>query len=167
MRTMRFLAKKGPGRPRSFAAAVEDFTKEDKAEWCVEGPRTTRWLAESILEQGPAPFHRHFWWRRVLKATASDNGIDDHRFLSELIEVEACEDQLNIPELQVFEMMSRRLQLWEEVYSEQLRIADAGETGQAWLDERALFLGQRKSRGHARIAPSLETWIASRLSGGS
>ena len=37
-----------------------------------------------------------------------------------LLETGLCGDQLNLGELEFFELVSRRLQLWEEVYSQKL-----------------------------------------------
>ena len=106
---------------------------------------------------------RHYWWRSVLKLTAADNGVDEHKFLNELLEVALTGDQLNIAELEVFEIVARRLQLWEEVYAQRLRQADAGASADAWLDERALFLGQGRSRGQALVCPELEAFVATKL----
>ena len=40
---------------------------------------------------------------------------------------------------------------------------DAGEDAGAWLDERAIFLGQGRSRGQALVSPELEKWVSERL----
>ena len=75
----------------------------------------------------------------------------------------ACRDQLNLASLECFELVSRRLQLWEETYSAQLRRAESGDTGTSWLDERAIFLGAGRSRGHALVCPTLEIYVAEKL----
>ena len=158
--------KKLPGttQGRTFADATASLTESPGDDWKILGPRSTKWLAASILEQGPGPKRRHFWWRSVLRLSAADPGVDDHLFLSELVETAACIDQLNISELQCFEMVARRYQLWEESYSVHLRRAEAGDEAEGWLDERAVFLGQGKSRGHALVCPDLEAWVAKELS---
>ena len=53
--------------------------------------------------------------------------------------------------------------IWEERYSSALRDAESGGGGEQWLDERALFLGASRSRGHALVAPALEKWVAEKL----
>lgn len=91
-----------------------------------------------------------------------DSGVDD-LFLNELVETAMCADRLNVANIQAFEMVSRRLQLWEEVCRQQLRAAENGDGWDPWLDERSLFLGQRKGCGYALVAPQLEAWVAEKL----
>jgi hypothetical protein len=162
LRVLPFLASVGPVA-RSFESAVLALSESPGTKWAVLGPRSVKWLCAAILEQGPGPRQRHYWWRSVLRLTASDNGVDDHCFLSDVIETAVCCDQLNVSELQCFEKIARRLQLWEEVYSVKLRKAEGGEEVDGWLDERAIFLGQGKSRGHALVCPLLEAWVAKEL----
>lgn len=50
-----------------------------------------------------------------------------------------CADRLNVANIQAFGMVFRRLQLWEEVYGQQLRTAENGDATDPWLDERSLF----------------------------
>ena len=106
---------------------------------------------------------RHLWWRSILRLGAADPGVAESAFLHELIEVAACRDRLNLAALECFELVSRRLQLWEETYCAQLRRAESGDTGTAWLDERAIFLGAGRSRGHALVCPNLEIYVAEKL----
>jgi hypothetical protein len=157
-----FLASAGPVA-RSFESAVLALLESPGTKWAVLGPRSVKWLCAAILEQGPGPRQRHYWWRSVLRLTGSDKGVDDHCFLSDVIETAVCCYQLNVSELQCFEKIARRLQLWEEVYSVKLRKAEGGEEVDGWLDERAIFLGQGKSRGHALVCPLLEAWVAKEL----
>lgn len=73
-------------------------------------------------------------------------------------------DGLNIGEVMAYEAISRRFQLWEEAYSASLRESETGAAGAGdWLDERHLFLGGGRSRGHALVSPELEEWVADRL----
>ena len=62
-----------------------------------------------------------------------------------------------------FEIISRRYQLWEELYASSLRESEAGGGTGAWLDERDIFLGQRRTRGRSLVCPLLESWVASKL----
>ena len=57
--------------------------------------------------------------------TNQDPGIEEHLFLCEVLETALAADRLNLPDLQAFEMVVRRLQLWEEIYSESLRRSEA------------------------------------------
>ena len=109
---------------------------------------------------------RHYWWRQVLGLGGGDLGVDEHLFLSTLLEHGLCYDQYNLGESLTFEAISRRYQLWEEVYAASLAEADHGGTGggDTWLDERRLFLGHGLSRSSALVAPQLSRHVASRLS---
>eukprot|EP00975_Prorocentrum_lima_P046298 9684773-Prorocentrum_lima.AAC.1 len=70
----------------------------------------------------------------------------------------AIYDQFNLGECLVAEAVARRYQLWEETYSAALREAETGDSSGAWLDERHVFLGHARSRGHALVCPELEDW---------
>ena len=72
-------------------------------------------------------------------------------------------DQLSAAECKCFETIARRYQLWEDIYSSHLAVADSGDSSADWLDERRLFLGHARSRGHALVAPQLERWVAAKL----
>lgn len=146
-----------------FRAEVDQLTESPIDGWTVQGPRTTRWLVQAISEHHGSPTARHFWWRHVLGLAAGDHGVDEHLFLSTLLEQGVVSDRYNISESLVFESISRRYQLWEEVYSAALAEADAGTGAEEWLDERRLFLGQPRARAHALICPELEKHVASRL----
>ena len=80
-----------------------------------------------------------------------------------MLETAMVYDQLNVSELATFELMARRYQLWEEKYAGPMRTAETGDGAEDWLDERRLFLGQRRTTGHALVCPALESWIAERL----
>ena len=90
-------------------------------------------------------------------------GVDDHAFLSDVMEQALQYDQLNISELGCFEAIARRYQMVEEMYSAALRDAEAGSGSSDWLDERHIFLGHERSRGHALISPELERHVAGKL----
>jgi len=150
-------------RFRSITDAVTKFSSTSFADWKIKGPRTANWPLEQMALQGDTPLQRHFWWRSILRLQAGDHGVDDHYFLSELFEFACSYDQLNIGELLIFEAIARRYQLWEETYSAALQAAEAGPEGSDWLDERHIFLGNERSRGHALVAPELEQWVATRL----
>ena len=167
LRTLPVLYSASGDRKRPFANAVSLFTETAQDGWGIEGPRTTAWLAKAIADGGHTPVQRHFWWRSVLGVSASDAGIEEHLFLSELMEVGSSFDQLNLGECAVFEAISRRYQVWEEAYSTALRHSDLGTNAEddgLWVDERRLFLGARRARGSALVSPLLEKHVATRLS---
>jgi hypothetical protein len=98
-----------------------------------------------------------------LGLSASDPGVDEHKFLSDVVESALTYDQLNVSELLCFEHVARRYQMWEEIYAQSLREAESGSGSADWLDERQIFLGQGRSKGHALVCPLLEQWVAEQL----
>jgi len=142
---------------------LDDLTETPQVGWSIAGPRTTLWLAKAIRSSGFTPTQRHFWWRSILNLTAGEMGVDEHHFLSEALERAAVFDQLNISELEAFEAIARRYQMWEEIYASALKQAEVGVDHGDWLDERRIFLGAEKSKGHALVCPALEQHVATKL----
>ncbi|CAK0800855.1 unnamed protein product, partial [Prorocentrum cordatum] len=163
LRTLPVLYSPAGGRSRSFHDAVAKMSTTPFPDWRIKGPRTAAWLLEKISEAGYAPLQRHFWWRSIQGLTASDSGVDDRHFISEVLQELTTYDQLNAGELVVVEILCRRYQLWEELYASSLREAEAGQDAAPWLDERSIFLGQDRSRGSALVCPALESWVAETL----
>ncbi|CAK0796418.1 unnamed protein product, partial [Prorocentrum cordatum] len=154
-------------RVRDFTDAVDRMSSTAMPDWPIKGPRTTLWLVQQFKRLGQTPLQRHQWWRQTQNLTAADAGVDEHQFLSELLEMGAQTDQLNEGELAVYETVARRYQLWEEIYANRLRGHESGALrssgSSAWLDEREIFLGQERGRGGALVCPELQTWVADRL----
>ena len=150
-------------RARDWKEAVECFTETPQQGWVIKGPRTTLWLVKAIRAAGFTPVQRHYWWRSILGLAAGDMGVDEHHFLSEAMERATVFDQLNLPELESYEGIARRYQMWEEIYSSALKQAEVGEDQGDWLDERRIFLGADRSKGHALVCPELELHVASKL----
>ncbi|CAK0809155.1 unnamed protein product, partial [Prorocentrum cordatum] len=163
LRTLPVLYSPAGGRSRSFHDAVAKMSTTPFPDWRIRGPRTAAWLLEKISEAGYTPLQRHVWWRSIQGLTASDSGVDDHHFISEVLQELTTYDQLNAGELVVVEILCRRYQLWEELYASSLREAEAGQDAAPWLDERSIFLGQDRSRGSALVCPALESWVAEKL----
>ncbi|CAK0803561.1 unnamed protein product [Prorocentrum cordatum] len=169
-RILRYRRSGSGQRRRAFAEVVaeqrEALTTE---EWRAQGPATIGRLLQAHLGQGSGPVQRHYWWRQILGLAAADPGVDEHLFLCELIETASTADQLNLPGCEAFELAARRFQLWEEVYSEALRQVEVAGTAGAtadsdgWLDERRIFLGGTRSKGHALVSPPLEKHAAERM----
>jgi len=158
-------AKDGVTRKRTFTSAVDDSYEPSKRppDWPIRGPTSALWLVTQMQEGNVTPKQRHFWWRQVLGLQAGDVGVDDHFFLSELFELAMCYDQVNAGTSAVLEAISRRYQLHEEINSEALKVADAGEGNSEWAEERRLFLGAPQSRASALIMPALKEHIAAEV----
>jgi hypothetical protein len=164
LRTLHVQYQMGDGvRQRVYGDAVKLLTETPFADWKVSGPRTAKWLLQAIASQGYGPVQRHYWWRSVQHLTTADLFVDDHLFISELLEAFVCFDQLNASEISAVELVARRYQLYEEYYGHSLRCVEGGASAEVWLDERQLFLGQDRGRGKALVCPLLEEWVAERL----
>lgn len=74
-----------------------------------------------------------------------DSGVDDHLFLNEMIETAMCAERLDVVNIQAFEMVFRRLQLWEDVYGQQFRIAENGDAADPWWMRGASSWGNKKA----------------------
>ncbi|CAK0901538.1 unnamed protein product [Prorocentrum cordatum] len=133
LRTLPVKYDAGGTRVRDFAEAVDIMSSNPQLDVPVLGPRTTLWLVQQFKRLGQTPLQRHMWWRQTQNLTAADAGVDEHQFLSELLEMGAEKDQLNEGELATFEAVSRRYQLWEEVYANRLREHEDATGSQAWL----------------------------------
>ncbi|CAK0878486.1 unnamed protein product, partial [Prorocentrum cordatum] len=151
LRTLPVLYSPAGGRSRSFHDAVAKMSTTPFPDWRIKGPRTAAWLLEKISEAGYTPLQRHFWWRSIQGLTASDSGVDDHHFISEVLKELTTYDQLNAGELVVVEILCRRYQLWEELCA------------CARPRLRSIFLGKDRSRGSALVCPALESWVAEKL----
>ena len=167
MRTMAVKYKPGQGnqRGRSFADGVATAREHPFSDWPLEGPRTCQWLLSAFAASDTTPSRRHYWWRSVLGLGASDEGVEEHEFLSELLETSMAFDQINSPDLVVFEHISRRYQVWEETYADILRDNSAGTRGYHGLDneERSLYLGRSASTTAALVSPELQTWVSTKV----
>ena len=61
-------------------------------------------------------------------------------------------------------MVSRRYQMWEEIYASALHDAEVGTSEDGtWLEERRVFLGATRSKGHALVSPDREKHVAARM----
>ncbi|CAK0854192.1 unnamed protein product, partial [Prorocentrum cordatum] len=149
---------------RPLVEARRGMRSADVAGWSIAGPRTRAWLLQQLVMLGPTPVKRHRRWRQVQNLTAEDPGVDERAPLSEMLEVGGQIDQMCLPSQVLSETVRRRYPLWEEVRSTALREAEGGSGagGAAWLDEREIFLGQKKGRGSAHVDPQLKEWVAER-----
>ena len=150
-------------RTRPFAEAVDLVTENAFTDFPIPLPRTCQWLLAAFRRLGMSPVVRHHWWKQVLGANVSDPGIDEHLFLSELMEYCLTYDQLNAADLAIMEAISRRYQYWEERYSEKLRTHSDGGGNAGYAQERHLFLGGARTQGYALVCPALSEHVATEL----
>ena len=74
-------------------------------------------------------------------------------------------DQLNSPDLVVFEHISRRYQVLEETHAAALRVKTSGTRIGQGLDnvERALYLGTGASTTTSLVCPALQAFVATKV----
>ena len=105
---------------------------------------------------------RHFWWKQALGLTPGDPSVDEHAFMSEVLQLSITFDMLNAGELACVEAISRRYQLIEELYSMEMDRAQAGDVD--WAGERRLFMGSTLGRHGCLVSPELREWLATEVS---
>ena len=162
LRTLPLSFNRAGTRVATFSSAVEQVSQTPFPEWTVSGPRTSKWVLQTMVELEQTPSRRHLWWKQTLKLGTTDPGVEEHQFLSEVMECALVFDGLNICELQAFETIMRRFQMWEEVYGEKLRAGDQS-TASMDTDERSLFLGRKFGRGQALVCPALSEYVSAQL----
>jgi hypothetical protein len=164
MRTMEVKYQPGQTslRGRTFPDGVSSTVEHTFPDWPVPGPRTCRWLLAAFVASDTTPLRRHYWWTSVLGLDACDEGVDEHLFLSNLLECSMSFDQLNSPDLAVFEHISRRYQVLEETHTAALRAKTSGTRIGQGLDtvERALYLGTGTSSTTSLVCPALQAYVA-------
>ncbi|CAK0877963.1 unnamed protein product [Prorocentrum cordatum] len=144
LRTLPVRFDRSNRRFREYGDAVVCLSETAQAGWSVAGPRTCKWFLQAIRDAGWAPTRRHFWWRNLLQVSPSDVGVEEHAYISKVLERACVFDLLDCSELETFEVLSRRYQLWEELCAPALRAAEAGE-------------------GAALVCPALEEHVAGKL----
>ena len=99
-----------------------------------------------------------------MQLTPIHEGVEELGFLNEVLETSISRDALNIGELQCFELIARRVQLFEQQYAMALQEAHTKSSGVHSLeyDERSLFLGG-VARGPALVCPALEKYVSVQL----
>ena len=90
------------------------LSEEALPDWDVDGPRTCKYICGAIGKKNMSPIVRSARWRSENSLQEPDGGAVEHMFLSELLEVGLCRDQLDVSNLQTFELIVRRLQIREE-----------------------------------------------------
>ena len=127
--------------------------------------RTSDHGLQTIADQEWTPTRRHEWWRTCLNLSKNDEGVEEHSFLSQLIETAVQFDAFNVGELQCMEAIGRRYQLWETFYEEALNRSQVrSDTHNAMQgDVRGIFLGDRHSRALALVCPALSEHVAEEL----
>ncbi|CAK0904561.1 unnamed protein product, partial [Prorocentrum cordatum] len=150
VRTLTVRMDSAGRREAVFPDVCKQLDSATISDWRVAGPRTIARLCRALAETGTTPTQQNYWWRSTIGLSMSDNGVDEHLFLSELLEWALCHDFLGFGSFFIGEHISRRYQLWEEVYSHALLEREAGASAAEGVDERRIFLGARRKRRKER-----------------
>lgn len=122
----------------------------------LEGPRTADWLVSKIALSGAGGFiARHHRWVRESGISVTDRSTFEHQLLSKALEAAISIDRLNVKNLCIIEVLARRLQLIEEVISE--------NPGAPNWEGATHYMGWADRKGGALLAPSLRTHVAKQL----
>ena len=146
-------------RKIEFRTAVARMIQTDIKGWPLEGPRTVLWVCRFFVENGGSPLSRHGRWRAEARLSATDGGVGEHERCCRALEMMACWDQLNLPDIAVAEMLGRSVQLQEERWRERL----SGDDSANGLDSH-LFYGTASVRGNVCVCPALQHFVAQELS---
>ena len=119
----------------------------------MDGPRTALYVVKEISKQAGGPVQRHMTWKHDNKLQEEERNAVTHEMLSEILELAATHDQLDISNLARMEAMSRRLQYIEQ------RIKKKREAGRDF-DTQDYYLGRTRRTGGAITSPELQKWVA-------
>jgi len=146
-------------RHREFRAFIEQISQDDWEDWPIQGPRTTAWVLQFMLEHGGTPRGWHRRWMAEPRLSQVDKGVDVHELACIALEALCCYDQINAPNLASAEHLCRQLQLVEERYKDRRPGSFEGHDAEA---DFHLYAGS-ETRGILRVAPALSKWVAEQL----
>ena len=141
---------------REAVAASTDLTTDD---WPITGPRTARWCLQFIAQVDGTPRAHHQRFLRENNLKESDLLVKEHSTITQLIELAACWDQLNLAECAMGEFLFRRAQFCELHYKDKQREARADST----FDNEHIVNGTTETSMQFMICPSLEKEMTDEL----
>ncbi|CAK0845831.1 unnamed protein product, partial [Prorocentrum cordatum] len=97
--------------------AVVCLSETVQAGWAVAGPRTCKWILHGIRDAGWTPTRRQVGGRNLPQVSHGDAGVEEHAYITEVLERACVFDQPNCTELEAFVVLSWRYQLSEALYA--------------------------------------------------
>ena len=140
-------------RRRNYDDACMMLEEPVFKDWPVTGPRTARWMALFIKDNGGTPRARTSKFAMDAKVPEGDRVRHEHAHLMEVMEFAMVYDQVDISALACFELVCRRVALLEEAYSANPK------NPRFEGSEHFTGLGRRS----AAVAPTLSQHVASAL----
>ena len=119
----------------------------------IAGPRTLMWTMKYVRDNGGSFFAAHEMWVRASKVAPGDRSIYEHEVISRVLDAAASQDQLNLPSLESFELLSRRMALIKEAHR-----LNPVQPDYSMADH---FMGWGSRASGAAIAPQLSAHVAS------
>lgn len=149
---------------------VSKETQEEKFEdWGVPGPRTAQWCVRFLNRRNGGPQDHHRWWVQSHSLKPDAWGVAEHDHLMKALDKLGRYDGLDLANIAGVEMMFRRVQLIEYIYSERGpgKGASKGDGGKKedkmnsiQQYESTIFAGSHKEFGDVMVAPSLLEYVA-------
>ena len=166
---------KGGKRWRQWLDVSETIQEVAADEWPVSGPRTTTWVTNFFVRRAVGPEDHHRWWMTTCRLNNSDWGVAEHGQCCRYLEVAGAFDQLDLPNIAMIELVSRRLQTIEFQYRERIRRAESSMVFGAGVsptvagsvamsaEEADLFDGAERVHLTLCCAPALVKYVTSQL----
>ena len=167
------LSFQGTSRTERQWRDVAKEVKEEKFEdWSIPGPRTAAWRIQ-FLNRKDGPMAHHRWWVQAHSLKPDAWGVAEHDSLMKAVDKMGRFDALDMANIAGVELIFRRLQLIEFIYSER---GPGGGKGSSKSDkkdgmtamqsyEATIFAGAHKEFGDVMVAPPLLDYVAKEVEG--
>lgn len=154
---------------RQWRDVSREIKGEEFKDWSLPGPRTTEWCVRFLNRRNGGPTDHHRWWVQNHSLKPDSWGVAEHEHLMKAVDKLGRFDGLDLANLAGVEMMFRRLQLIEYVYSERgpgggkghPKREKGGDKFSAMQNyEATIFAGGHKEFGDCMVAPALLEYVA-------
>jgi hypothetical protein len=141
---------------RSFADAAREMTEDKGLALPLTGPRTVSYFVQSVVSSGHGGLlTRYDRWLRESGVSPGSAVAFEHQLISRALEMGAIVDGINLMNVSMAELLTRRLQNIEEAVIE--------NPSQPSFEGSEHYLGVSERKGGAIVAPSLKQHVASEL----
>jgi hypothetical protein len=139
-------------------------------DWNLPGPRTVTWCVQFINRQSGGPEGHHRQWKLVFKLDEENWGVAEHGGIMKAVARFAEFDGVDLSNLAGAELLLRRAQLIEYVYSSKGPggggAKGGNKGGESKKDagllhyESSIFMGSNKDYGDVMVAPELLEYVS-------
>ena len=152
---------------RQWRDLSREIRQEEFSDWVVPGPRTATWCVQFINRKNGGPTDHHKWWSQAHGLKPDSWGMAEHDNLSNFLDRLGRYDGLDLSNLAGAELIFRRLQLIEYLYSERGPGGGKASKGEKKKEdpgnlsyEATIFGGAHKEYSDCMVAPSLLEYVA-------